>query len=352
MAPVLKALRARGLDYALVGTGQHPCLDYHGACVAHGPHATLALDPRALDADAMCDRIEALAAAWLARERPELLLVQGDTNSALGAARAAHRLGIPVGHVEAGLRTHDLADPWPEERNRVAIDRISRLMFAPTATACENLAAEAVAGEVLLTGNSGIDAVLDIALEFRPPSRRGCGTLVVTVHRRENRGGGIERVAAALRRVAAEEDVDICVPLHPNPGTRDEVVGAFGDLPQVRLLPPQDLRSMVTLLLSADVILTDSGGIQEEAAALGRPTLVLRTNTERPEVVAGGNAILVGTDERLIARETLRLLRDPVARAGMSAPSFPFGKGGASVLIAEAVARFLQAPVRALDRPC
>lgn len=343
MAPVMRALRAQGVEYDLVCTGQHPTLDLEGAGVGHGPARVLPLDMRTLDADTMCDRIEALAGDWLAQNRPNLVLVHGDTNSALGAARAAKRLGFALGHVEAGLRTHDPVDPWPEERNRVAIDRIADLLFAPTALACRNLAAEGVEGEVLLTGNSGIDAILDAAREVGVRAPKDRPMILVTVHRRENRGRGVTAIAAGLRRVAREEDVEICVALHPNPATRSEMIAAVGDVPRVQLLPPQDLRSMVTLMLESRLILTDSGGMQEEAAALGRPLLVLRTRTERPEVLASGNAILVGSDEERIANETLRLLRDPAARARMSVPAFPFGKGGAAALIAEALAGFCDA---------
>lgn len=349
MAPVLRALMARGLTYSLVCTGQHPALDLEGAGVGHGPTSVLALDPHAIDADTMCDRIETLACGWLARSRPGIVLVHGDTNSALGAARAAKRLGISLGHVEAGLRTHDVSDPWPEERNRVAIDGIADLLFAPTVAAVDNLAAESVGGEILLTGNSGIDAVLDAACDVGARAAKVPAMLLVTVHRRENRGPGIRTIASALRKIASEEAVEICFPLHPNATTRDEVIAATRGLTGLRLLPPQSLRAMVALMLESHVILTDSGGIQEEAAALGRPTLVLRARTERPEVVSGGNALLVGTDEDLIASEVLRLLRDPAAHARMSVPAFPFGKGGAGPRIAEAVARFAAGSFAALD---
>lgn len=338
MAPVLGALRRSDVQCALVCTGQHRELDLPGAGMRQYADARLGLEPAGLDADAMCDRIEALAGAWIARFRPSLLLVQGDTNSALGGPRAARRSGVPVAHVEAGLRTFDACDPWPEERNRVEIDSLSALLFAPTETACGNLRRQRVPGRIILSGNSGIDALLDATPERnRVECPERLPRILVTVHRRENRGAGIVAVGEALRRIAAASEVEFVVALHPNGQTRDEMICATEGLARRTMLGPQSHRAMVALMLNSSLVLTDSGGLQEEAPALGRPVLILRETTERPEVVASGNAILVGTDPARIAAQALRLLGDPAAHARMSVPAFPYGTGGASTVIARTI---------------
>lgn len=341
-APVLRALDAQGLRSGLVCTGQHADLDLAGCGVSHRADAHLALEARGLHADEMCDRIERLVHDWLQRHRPRLVLVQGDTNSALAGARAARHCGIAVGHVEAGLRTFDPEDPWPEERNRVEIDRVAALLFAPTPAAALNLRRENVPGAIIECGNSGIDALLGIANELACTPPTGLPSILVTVHRRENRGAGMRAIGKALARIAAEAEVEFVVPLHVNRQARSEMLDATAALPNLRRLEPQGFRDMISLMLQSHCILTDSGGLQEEAAALGRPVLILRSTTERPEVVESGNARLVGTDPARIAAETLRLLRDDDAHARMSRPAFPFGKGGAAPVIAESVMRFLK----------
>lgn len=343
MAPVLRALSARAMPCALICTGQHRSLDLAGADVHQPADAWLPLDSDGARPDAMCDRIETLTLDRLAGARPRLVIVQGDTNSATGAARAAQKLGIPVAHVEAGLRTFDLGDPWPEERNRVEIDTIAELLFAPTPAAVANLRREGVRGQVTLSGNSGIDAVLSVAAHaIRHPRRPGRRTILVTVHRRENRGAGIAAVGAALRRIGERGDVDIVIPLHPNSGARAEMIAAAGGGRGVSLIEPQGFAAMVDLMISCDLVLTDSGGLQEEAPALGRPVLILRAITERREAIDAGNAILIGTDPDRIVGETLRLLDDEEARARMSIPAYPFGTGGAGPIIADAIAAFLE----------
>lgn len=342
MAPVLRALHTRGVETLLMCTGQHPLLDLTGCGVSQAPDVVLDFDPLALTAEAMCKVMAGLAAEALDRISPDLVLVQGDTNSALAGACAARMCGVPIGHVEAGLRTFDAADPWPEERNRVKIDELSELLFAPTARACANLRAEGVGGAVFLSGNSGIDALFDTARAISGDSPRADPPLVlVTVHRRENRGANMARIAEALRLIAAQEAVEFAVPLHPNPTARAAMVAAVTGVAGVRLLEPQNYCEMVGLMLRSRLILTDSGGMQEEAPALGRPLLVLRASTERPEAIASGNNLLVGTDPRSIADEALRLLRDEQAHARMSIAAFPFGSGGASTLIAEQIAVYL-----------
>ena len=349
MAPVVRALDRLGVPCAVVVTGQHPDLDLPGANFPRKADAMLPLDARDLDADAMCDRIEALACTWIEHARPRLVLVQGDTNSALAGARAAKRCGIAVGHVEAGLRTFDLDDPWPEERNRVVIDRIANLLFAPTSAACRNLVAENVRGAIMLTGNTAIDAVMEGAAALKPMLRDPSPMILVTMHRRENRGAGMLGLAKALGRIACQSEASFSVVLHPNKQARADMVAAMRDVPYLRLLEPQSYSGMIALMLRSHLILTDSGGLQEEAPALGRPLLILRASTERPEVLESGNAILVGTDPGRIVRKTLRLLRDPQAHAAMSMPTFPFGSGGSAALIADAVRDYLArnaAPLR------
>lgn len=349
VAPVLRALRARGTACALVCTGQHPDLDL-AACGVTGPAgAMLGLDARGLSTDAMCEAIERLAYRWLAETRPELVLVQGDTNSALAAARAAERCGISIGHVEAGLRTFDFDDPWPEERNRVEIDRISALLFAPTETACRNLEREGVGGRIILCGNSGIDALLRTANESdrRPPDGARV-MLLVTMHRRENRGLGVVALMEALKQIAALERVEIVMVLHPNAHARRETIDASAKVGGLTLVEPQSYAAMVGLMLRSHIILTDSGGLQEEAPALGRPLLILRASTERPEAIASGNAQLVGTSPERIVAETMRLLDDPAAHARMSVPSFPFGTGGAAPKIADALEQFIDRRIGAI----
>lgn len=343
MAPVLRALCARDIPVRLLCTGQHPELELAACGVAQAPDGVLPFHPRGLRAEAMCTSMTRLATGWISRERPDLVLVQGDTNSALAGARAAGACGVPVGHIEAGLRTHDPRDPWPEERNRVEIDARAELLFAPTETACANLHAERVPGTVIISGNSGIDALVETAVGISSCiGDGGRRLLLVTVHRRENRGPGIAAVGKALLRIAREEPVAFAIPLHPNRGARSEMIAATRGLPELELLEPQSYKAMVALMLRSTLILSDSGGLQEEAPALGRPLLVLRASTERPEACASGNAKLVGTDPATVADEALRLLRDEAARAAMSVPAFPFGAGGASTIIADAIAAFLK----------
>jgi UDP-N-acetylglucosamine 2-epimerase (non-hydrolysing) len=340
MAPVLRALAARGVTAALVCTGQHADLDLPGCNLLQAAEARFDIDVRNLHADDMCNRIEASLRPWLLHNGPRLVIVQGDTNSALAGARAAARLGIPVAHVEAGLRTFDVADPWPEERNRVEIDGVAALLFAPTPAAVANLRREHVGGLVIESGNSGIDALLDVA-EDNSPANAGRPLILVTVHRRENRGTGVRSVGDALARIAAQAEVSFAIPLHVNRQARQEMLEATAELPGRQLLEPRSFAAMVALMRRSRCILSDSGGLQEEAPALGRPLLILRSSTERPEAIASGNALLVGTDPAIIARETLRLLRDDTAHAGMSRPAFPFGRGGAGPIIADHVVRFL-----------
>jgi len=280
----------------------------------------------------------------LTRLRPRLVLVQGDTGSALAGALAARDCGIPVGHVEAGLRSGDLQQPWPEEGNRIRIDRLAALLFAPTELNAANLRREQLAGEIHVTGNSGIDALLDAAPPIRAPSA-GVKTLLVTCHRREN-WPALGSVAAALRRIAAELPLEILFLLHSNPALAGAARRLLGGVPSVRLREPVEHREMITLLSGAWAVLTDSGGLQEEAPALGRPLLVLRDVTERPEALACESIELVGTDPDAILTAVRKLHESPELYAHMAQPRFPFGDGRAAPRIASIVAGYLTAEAR------
>ncbi|HZH25928.1 MAG TPA: UDP-N-acetylglucosamine 2-epimerase (non-hydrolyzing) [Azospirillaceae bacterium] len=283
----------------------------------------------------------------------DLVIVQGDTSSALGGAMAAHLRGVPVAHVEAGLRTGNLKAPWPEEGNRRMIAPIASWHFAPTRQAAANLLAEGVdPATVTVTGNTGIDTLLDMrrrlgrdralradcqrAFPFLDPAKR---MILVTGHRRENFGPGLERVFDALAALSLGRDVQIVYPVHLNPNVAAPAERALGELANVHLIGPQPYHRMIHLMERAHLIITDSGGIQEEAPTLGVPVLVTREVTERPEALDAGSAILVGTDPRRIVREAEDLLNDPDRRRRMAGVQNPFGDGRASERIVAALVR-------------
>ncbi len=282
----------------------------------------------------------------------DMAVVQGDTTTTMAAAMAAFYRGIPVAHVEAGLRTGDMAQPFPEEMNRVVTSRLAALHFAPTEGSRQNLLAESVAdSRIFVTGNTGIDAVLYIAhaleqgsisvplWEWRDPARK---LIVVTAHRRESFGDGIDRICEALAMLAQRDDVQIVYPVHRNPNVLGPVTRRLGGLPNVTLIEPLDYPSFVDLMRRAYLIVTDSGGIQEEAPSLGKPVLVMRDCTERPEAVAAGTVKLVGADAAKIVTEAARLLDDCEEYRRMSHIHNPYGDGQASRRIVETMASFLQ----------
>ena len=341
LAPVAKALSARGLRPSLIFTGQHPSLDARDFGLADFPLVQMDC-AGSQDPD---EYVRALAAAMLQllRVEPDLLVVQGDTSSALGAALAAFSVGIPVAHVEAGLRTHDPFLPWPEEKYRVAIDAGADLLFAPTETAAANLTVESVAGEIHITGNTSIDAVLAAEVELAqhvPPGR--LPRVLVTCHRRESWGEGLQSIAAALVALAGDRAAEIAVVLHPNPHVAATMRRLLERVVGVSLLEPCDHRRLLRLMRNSELVLSDSGGIQEEAPALGVPLLVLREKTERPEAIATGNVRLVGTRTERILIEARRLLSDPLALAAMSRKAFPYGDGHAAPRIAAIIAEWLE----------
>ena len=292
-----------------------------------------------------------------AAERPDMAIVQGDTTTTLAGALAAFYRRVPVGHVEAGLRTHDMAQPFPEEMNRVVASRLAALHFAPTERAACHLKAEGIdPARIAITGNTGIDAVLyvrDALAAGRLPAGEwpeldGSRKLVlVTAHRRESFGTGFERICRALLRLADRPDVQIVYPVHRNPNVQDPVNRLLDGHPRIRLLEPLDYVPFIDLMRRAHLVITDSGGVQEEGPSLGKPILVMREKTERPEAVEAGTVRLVGTDDALIVAEAARLLDDAAAYAAMCRTHNPYGDGHASARIADTIGEFFAAAATA-----
>ena len=282
--------------------------------------------------------------------KPSLTVVQGDTTTTLCGALASFYARVPVAHVEAGLRTWDLHAPFPEEMNRTLTTRLAALHFAPTESAVLNLCREGVPKEcIYLTGNTGIDAVLQLssalangrvaASRFALDSTKKL--VIVTAHRRESFGAGLRSICEAILQIAQRPDVEIVWPVHPNPNIRSSIEQSLAGHPNIRFTPPFSYVDFVALIQRATLILTDSGGIQEEAPSLGKPVLVLRDKTERPEAVVAGTVKLVGLDPGTIVRESNRLLDDPAERDRMARIHNPYGDGTASLQIARHIASFL-----------
>jgi UDP-N-acetylglucosamine 2-epimerase (non-hydrolysing) len=288
----------------------------------------------------------------LKEAKPDRVLVQGDTTTAMAAALSAYYHKIPVDHVEAGLRSGDIYSPFPEEVNRKVVGSLASWHFAPTARAADALIRENVSPDrVIVTGNTVIDALLETekrigsfkdikrAIDNELPDPGDNRRIVlVTAHRRENFDGGMDRIASAILKLAENEDVLIVYPVHPNPNVRDLMHATLGGRPNIRLLPPLEYVPFVYLLSRCDFVLTDSGGVQEEAPALGKPVLVMRDTTERPEGIDAGTARLVGTDPHQIHSEAMRLLRDRGHYEKMSRAHNPFGDGHASERILDVLA--------------
>jgi UDP-N-acetylglucosamine 2-epimerase (non-hydrolysing) len=286
----------------------------------------------------------------LSAEKPQMVLVQGDTTTTFAAGLAAFYAGLPVGHIEAGLRSGQMNNPFPEETNRVLTTRLARLHFAASEQAAENVYREGVARErVFVTGNTGIDAVLYARDELRSGRLAkpkwsfpadGRRLILATAHRRENHGRGVEDICRALAWLAERPDVEIVFPVHCNPNVRGPVWRRLGHLVNVHLLEPLDYQPFVDLLTRCEFVVTDSGGIQEEAPALGKPVLVLRETTERPEAVDAGVARLVGTNPVRIVREACRLLDDPAHYRQMARPMELYGDGRAVERIVAALEQY------------
>jgi UDP-N-acetylglucosamine 2-epimerase len=294
-------------------------------------------------------RVLAGMAEVIDKARPDIVMVQGDTTTAMAAALAAFYKRVPVAHVEAGLRSHDINSPFPEELNRKIAGDIATWHFAPTTQARDNLIAEGKdPTSIFVTGNTVIDTLLhfsdamdhdelmrqELAARF-PFLDRSKRLILVTGHRRENFDGGIDRICTALKVLATRGDVQIVYPVHPNPNVRNVVNAQLGGVPNIHLIDPQDYLPFLYLQKQSYFVLTDSGGVQEEAPSLGKPVLVMRENTERPEGVAAGTARLVGTDVERILSNATRLLDDPAAYRGMADRHNPYGDGLAAARIVQ-----------------
>ena len=351
--PVVHALRALPeLETRVCVTAQHRgLLDQVLEIAGIEPDIDLDVMQENQSLDALTARLITSIGAALDAEQPDRVIVHGDTLTTMVASLAAYYRKIPVGHVEAGLRSGDIHHPWPEEVNRRVVACIADLNFAPTETAADALRAEnRDAASIHITGNTVIDALLatreriiaepalasgldELAVRFA-----GKRIIAVTSHRRENFGGGMEAIAGAIKDIAARPDVAIIFPVHPNPNVRAVMDSALANLDNVAMIDPLDYPHFVRLLDMAEIVLTDSGGVQEEAPSLGKPVLVMRETTERPEGIAAGTARLVGTDRARIVTEMFRLLDDSEAYSAMARAHNPFGDGKAGERIARIIA--------------
>ena len=277
----------------------------------------------------------------LEKTKPDVVLVHGDTTTTFAAALACFYLGIPVGHVEAGLRTYNIYSPYPEEFNRQTVDILCRFLFAPTSVSEANLLKEGKnPASIFVTGNTAIDALkTTVSKDYSHPEldwAHGSRLVMLTAHRRENLGAPMRRIFGAIRRIVEEfPDIKVIYPVHLNPAVREAARDVLGGHERVRLIEPLDVLDFHNFLARSYIILTDSGGIQEEAPSLGKPVLVLRDTTERPEGVAAGTLKLTGTDEETLYREFKTLLTDQTAYDAMSHASNPYGDGLASKRIAD-----------------
>ena len=352
MFPVVHALNARdGLETRVLVTGQHrQMLDQ----VLEIGEITPDDDLDVMEPDQSLDRLTARLLEGIGkimdRDKPQRVVVQGDTATAMVGALAAYYRKIPVSHVEAGLRSHNIYHPWPEEVNRKVIGTIADQHFAPTDVSAASLRAEAVPDDrITVTGNTVIDALHwvtakiekhpSLAAGLAPLEERFAGKRIigVTTHRRENFGDGMENIAAALTAIAARDDIAIIFPVHLNPNVRKVMQEKLGNNPDIAMIDPLDYPHFARLISVSHIMLTDSGGVQEEAPALGKPVLVMRDTTERPEGVTAGTAKLVGTDKDRILAEVFNLLDNDAAYAAMARAHNPFGDGKASERIADTI---------------
>ncbi|MBO4144485.1 UDP-N-acetylglucosamine 2-epimerase (non-hydrolyzing) [Kocuria rhizophila] len=342
MAPIVKALQASTqFECVVTVTGQHrEMLDQVNEIFDITPdHDLNIIQPRQTLNGVLTRTVEGLDAIF-AENAPDAVVVQGDTTTSTAGAIAAFYRGIPVIHAEAGLRSFDLFSPFPEEANRKMTSQITSLHLAPTSTSKENLLREALPEEdIVVTGNTVIDALLHTVeqkLPFSDPqleeiASSGRRVLLVTTHRRENQGEAMRGVGRALARIAqAEPELTIVLPVHRNPVVREAVLPAIEGLPNVVVTEPLAYGEFTRMLSVAHVVLTDSGGVQEEAPSLGKPVLVMRENTERPEAVTAGTVTLIGTDEERIVTEVDRLLNDDAAYRAMANAVNPYGDGRAA----------------------
>lgn len=343
MAPVIDALKKEPcFETKVCVTGQHrQMLDQVLSLFKITPDFDLNLMRAAQDLTDITQSVLIAMRELLAQWRPDLMLVHGDTTTSMAASLAAFYQRIPVGHVEAGLRTDDIYMPWPEEMNRRVVDSLSSIHFAPTETAKANLLRDGTSAEsIYVTGNTVIDALLGVSelidhdeplknqmnekFPFLDPNKR---LLLVTGHRRENFGEGFKHICHALLTLGHRKDVQIVYPVHLNPEVQAPVKGILSHCPNIFLIEPQDYLQFVYLMKQSYLILTDSGGVQEEAPSLGKPVLVMREITERPEAVIAKTVLLVGTDQAEIVAQSNRLLDNSEQYLAMSRAHNPYGDG-------------------------
>ena len=354
LAPVVHALKAsKKVEPIVVLTAQHrEMLDQMMKWFEIEPQYDLNLMQHGQTLPELTSKVMLGVDKLLTEAKPDMLLVQGDTVTVMAAALSAFYQKIPVGHVEAGLRTGDRYNPFPEEMARQQVGRLATLHFAPTQRAVDNLSREGITEHVYLTGNTVIDALKNTVSRlngnlvdkklFANADFENKRVLLVTAHRRENWGSGMEEIAHALRQIADEhQDVQVLYAIHKNPVVRDSFKPIFKDHPRLILIEPLDYLPFVYALQKCFFVLTDSGGIQEEAPTFGKPVLVMRTNTERPEAVQAGSSKLVGVTREGIFEAANTLLKDANAYKTMSTVVNPFGDGKASERIVEAIENYL-----------
>ncbi len=353
MAPLIQALRREGFRVAVISTGQHlhmlnQSLSFFGICA----DVNLSIMEERQSLDAITSKVLNGVGSFLDENPQDLVLVHGDTSTTFASALAGFYRGIPVGHVEAGLRSGDMRSPFPEEANRVLTDRLASLWFAPTPRAAENLREEGlpVSEETLIvTGNTVIDALKQTLKIDRAPSRElhpledFSGRLILmTAHRRESWGAPLESICKAILDILEQDkEARVLIPLHKNPSVREVIRRFLGGAERVILTEPLDYPDFVRVMKRSSLILSDSGGVQEETAELKIPLLVMRDTSERPEALEEGTALLVGTDRGRIASTALRILSDDSFRESLvNRGKYPFGRGNASEKIVDAIKRF------------
>ncbi len=351
MAPVILELRKRNIPCVVIATAQHrELLDQPLSYFKITPDYDLNIMQENQDVFYITNTVLELLKPVLLKEMPDMLLVQGDTTTTFASSLAAFYCHIPVGHIEAGLRTWDKTNPFPEEINRQLTTRIATLHFAPTSWAKQNLLKEGITpGSIIVTGNTGIDSLLMIsnaAYSFTNSVLQKIDfvskkIILLTTHRRENFGEPMREIFSACKEIVElHNDVEIVYPVHPNPNVQHLAHQILGGTSRIHLIPPLEYVEFVHLMKQCYFILSDSGGIQEEAPSLGKPVLVLRKTTERPEAIDAGTAILTGTDKNAIIREAQLLLKDDSNYRSMQSSTNPYGTGHASEHIIDAVTHF------------
>ncbi len=350
LAPVIQVFQSfSGLETQVILTGQHrEMVEQVMQLFKLSSDRNLEImQHRQSLGDITCRSLQGLSKLFQ-EQKPALAIVQGDTTTAFAATLAAFYHKIPIGHVEAGLRTDDLFNPFPEEANRRLISQLTQLHFAPTPLAVDNLKASGVLGEIHLTGNTVIDALLKVATTEPACDIPGLDwgkyrVLLATVHRRENWGEPLQGIAEGFLQILDKfPDTALLLPLHRNPTVREPLQALLGNHPRIFLTEPLDYGELVGAIARSHLLLTDSGGLQEEAPSLGKPVLVLRETTERPEAVTAGTAKLVGTRSEEIVFNTAQLLSEPTAYQAMANAINPFGDGHASEKILQIVQNYLQ----------